>query len=135
MEALLVVHCFAVTGKTNEVGESGVSDFGDAFRVNLHERIVMFETVEGFADPADVDALGGLGGRVADHRTKEAVFLEGGEIFRLEQINCDEAHFFPSSAKGIEVDLGPTPFASRLAERVRRRGRGGGGFGSGVSGP
>ena len=95
----------------------------------------MFETVEGFADPADVDALGGLGGRVADHRTKEAVFLEGGEIFRLEQINCDEAHFFPSSAKGIEVDLGPTPFASRLAERARRRGRGGGGFGGGVSGP
>ena len=67
-QALLIVHAIAVAGKADQLLCADLRAVLQFPLINLHQRIVVFQAVEGFLDHADLHAVLGDGGGKGHHR-------------------------------------------------------------------
>ena len=89
--------------------------------IDFHQRIVMFEAVEGFFDAADFGAIRGFSNRKTDDGAGEAVFSQKRKILRHDQLDRRDVEFPGGDAEVFKRSAVITPTADGVADRVHFR--------------
>jgi hypothetical protein len=109
LQTLFVGESLAVAGKADDLFHPGGCGGPQVGRVDFHERVVVFEVVEGFFDAADFDAGGSFSNREADHGTGEAMFFQDRHVVGHDELDGGNADVLGGEAEVVERDGGVTP--------------------------
>lgn len=96
--------------------------------VNFDEGVVVFGSIEGIGDTADLRAIGCFSGGEGDHGAVEIVFFEGGEVWGVEEFDGLESDFIGGDAEVFERDFFVAPLAGGVVDVALESGGGEGFF-------
>ena len=113
----LVVHACAVARETDQVFQTGVGHLLDAFLVNLHQRVMVLQSVERPTDAAHACfAILQRAGGEADDRAAQTVLAHGREVRRVEQFDRLHPEAGRLGRELVQPDATVAPLADRVAD-------------------